>query len=639
MGFFSKLIEDGKSAANTAKDAILKVAKVVTNAIKDAIRSATDVITKSAALMADLIFQEKIANASNTVASAEQKKAARKRQKKLHEWRDVKEPIKFVNQHGKIFCPFCSVPIGGFMVTSTQVKLQDTFQVTAGDRMGAPAPNLVFSGQCLYPTWRIPPPCIGVIQPGMWQDTSQTYIDYYHALLRKSTIPCMISQQDILIVHSGQKAIIPAIKIRSIDTRFKVHIKKIYKDDFVPLGIVNYQKTDDRSSDKIKIKFRIKYQAAKQYEIQIYDKDMQLIWQEIFLQGVTINAERKKGQNSLIFHDPQDTEETYPVGDYTYEWDGFDVDGIYDSERMNGELTFKILGKSYYDGKESEDEDTVEISRAIKQARWVDVVINKNTKKIDVTLRVNLKDGGAFGLDTGYVVAPDGARVSADWEKIPTSEIKKHQPIIKTLIRDFSALESLALNGINYHWGRNDNNSTGKNVQINNEYYQVFINAINTTQKSMDDINLIFNTNGDVLRSGNPGTITSVVSAIGNLFPERIVYNVGYLNYVDWYEVFSNDWGYNTTNYEDVDFKETSAHEIGHEILKTFGGTDYSYRHKGTSTITQVRLDSLLPAPSSGEIDLMKYWEYSVPLSLKPHVVAAKEDVLGLLWLIKLEID
>ncbi|WP_159283874.1 hypothetical protein [Tenacibaculum maritimum] len=33
---------------------------------------------------------------------------------------------------------------------------------------------------------------------------------------------------------------------------------------------------------------------------------------------------------------------------------------------------------------------------------------------------------------------------------------------------------------------------------------------------------------------------------------------------------------------ENLEFMDTSAHEIGHTILKAYGGTFYSYGHKGS---------------------------------------------------------
>ena len=136
-----------------------------------------------------------------------------KKKEKKRVWKPLDEPTKYVNQRGKVFCPFCSIPIGDLRITSTQVKLQDVPYATFGDRNGAPMSNLLFKGVCTFPVWgNTPPPCMGVIQLGLWKDFSETYIDNYPALLRKSTIPCLHSKQDITIVHSGQISLLPHVK-------------------------------------------------------------------------------------------------------------------------------------------------------------------------------------------------------------------------------------------------------------------------------------------------------------------------------------------------------------------------------------------------------------------------------------------
>lgn len=143
----------------------------------------------------------------------EKAKKPDKKKEKKRVWTPLDEPTKFVNQLGKVFCPFCSVPVGDLQVTSTQVKLQDVPYATIGDRNGAPMPNLLFKGVCTFPVWgNTPPPCMSVIQLGLWKNYSETYIDNYPALLRKSTIPCLHSKQDISIIHSGQISLLPHVK-------------------------------------------------------------------------------------------------------------------------------------------------------------------------------------------------------------------------------------------------------------------------------------------------------------------------------------------------------------------------------------------------------------------------------------------
>jgi len=154
----------------------------------------------------------------------------------------------------------------------------------------------------------------------------------------------------------------------------------------------------------------------------------------------------------------------------------------------------------------------------------------------------------------------------------------------------------------------------------------------------MDDIKLMFNTNGKWMRSGNPGSAKDLISWGANVIPERIAYNAGYVDGADWYE--NPNWYYRTEGNEDIEFKETSAHEIGHEILKSYGTTSYSYKHKGSTTLfTQETLESTPNYPTSGEIDLMKYYQNWIPYDQRDRIVAAEEDVLGLLWLSKIRVE
>jgi len=210
MGLFSWLTEDKNE--DSSKKAISKASKNITKAMETAQSEASDPISKAAANESVSIAQQAIDTAKKDDSdSAPSPKEERKAQKKQHEWKDINEQIKFVCEGGKVTCLFCSSLVGDIKVTSTPVKLQDTPWATNADRLGAP--NLQFKGNCIHPSFSPNyPPCQGVIQPGEWKDTSKTIIDYYPALLRKSTIPCMISGQNIQIVHSGQKAVLTQLK-------------------------------------------------------------------------------------------------------------------------------------------------------------------------------------------------------------------------------------------------------------------------------------------------------------------------------------------------------------------------------------------------------------------------------------------
>ncbi|WP_445711451.1 hypothetical protein [Flavobacterium sp.] len=219
---------------------------------------------------------------------------------------------------------------------------------------------------------------------------------------------------------------------------------------------------------------------------------------------------------------------------------------------------------------------------------------------------------------------------------ILASQISPNNPVIKTRTKSFQDLEKLALEGLNYHWGRNSNHAVAKNVMINGEAYEVFINAINTKENSMDDVSLIYNTNRGWMRSGNPGSATlNPISWIGNLISrEAICYNDGYIKYS------SGNWYYSSNNDEDLEFKFTSAHEIGHEILKSYGGTAYSYGHKGSvNVVTQSMKNNSTNYSKNGEIDIMPYYPKNPPPSLYNRYTASQNDVLSLIWLTKFTIQ
>lgn len=329
------------------------------------------------------------------------------------------------------------------------------------------------------------------------------------------------------------------------------------------------------------------------------------------------------------------------IGSYIIFWDGFDNNGIYDSSKFNNKKLKAIITASKK-GKQKTKE--VEFSTRYDKVDWVDVKIDKINTRIDTTLRVNLKDGGAEGLECSSHL--EGARDETrwvercPWDKIPKDALIQGKPPIKSRTRSFADLERLAIEGLNYHWGRNEKHAVAKDVKVIGESYKVYVNTVNTDEKSMDDVSLVYNTNGSWMRSGNPGSATlNPISWIGNLVSrEAVCYNIGYIKY-------SDGWGYQADNEEDNEFKDTSAHEIGHEILKSYGGTAYSYGHKGSvNVVTQNRKDNAPEFPLSGEIDLMPYYKNNILGNehKQPNYflrrAAAEKDVLSLLWLSKIKL-
>ena len=417
---------------------------------------------------------------------------------------------------------------------------------------------------------------------------------------------------------------------------FDIELELIEKD-FVPLGVPDYKGNPE--NDKIQFELTVKGKGINQWNLMIKHGD-DILYESFSssreIQEVVVTAKKKnpkaKSEDSEDLT-PVVVKRYWPAGKYILSWTGFDKNGIYDSTVLKSEkgLTVSIVGQAEFKKK------TVEIEKPIKfthkEVDWVDVKIDKKNKKIDTTLRVNLKDGGEEGLSC-KTIGPNAFEPSmqeitvCDWDKIPKGEIKPKQPIIKTRTRTFEDLKQLALDGINKHWRRIGNHF----LEIGSDNYQITTTSINTNFKSLNPLDLIFNTNDNWGRSGNAGVLG------------KIYYNVGYCNFLDWYQPsFIDDWGYLDTIKDkvDEDFMYTAAHELGHTILRAYGGTWYSFTHDDSSEIWQTPngKKSYPLEKSTGEINLMHYYkddpyQFQYDYNL---IMASKEDIRSLIWLTKIK--
>ncbi|NTE03481.1 hypothetical protein G6M26_06990 [Agrobacterium tumefaciens] len=424
----------------------------------------------------------------------------------------------------------------------------------------------------------------------------------------------------------------------------------------VPLGVLNFK--NEYENPYFAFNYALSLSNIETLDFEIKDADGNIIYLITNLEPIVIMARKvphlHKQIPALLPEYPVKTwdfanvfkqytlgpPDYTSIGSYIIYWDGFDNDDIYDSSRFNNKkLTAKITATK--SGKQKSLE--AEFSTNYHGVHWVDVKINRSKKIIDATLRIGLTDGGAEGLecyDESITRRTDDVpQKFCPWDKIPKSEIRAGQPIIKTRTRAFTDLAKLAIDGLNYHWGRNKNHFIAKDLKINGESFEFCMNALQTEKNAIGAMELIYNTNGKWMRSGNPGSIKDIMTAVGNVVSRQaICYNVGYINY-------SNGWGYSPETSQDEVFKETSAHEIGHEILKKYGGTFYSYGHKGsTNSVFQYKYDDAPEIPLTGEIDLMPYLSNNAlggedkQLNYYKRKVGSEKDVLGLIWLSKIEI-
>ena len=398
------------------------------------------------------------------------------------------------------------------------------------------------------------------------------------------------------IVFGEYKAAEPK-PVKSLE--FKINIKLVGDKTFVPLGIPSFIGKEENQIIK--------------FEVEVLKNPIEGIKLEIFHNGKVIRC--------------LDCKEKHSIGKHYFGWNGFDDNGIYDSTIFTtGKLRAKVTGT--LDGKINERK-TDEFSFEYTEVNWVDTKINKNTKRIDVTLRVNIEDGGEIGTEKDCYETGSGSYAPitkhCPWDKIHEKDIDPKDPILKKRNKNnnFDTLKQLALDGIEKYWERNSAN-IGKGVYINKELYEVYLSC-KQDEQGMVAPEIIFFTNSE----------NGTFNRSHNWFASRkLYYKEGYLK--------NKKWDYRIPSDAAQYFKETAAHEIGHQLLVELKGKYHSYTHKGTShpsVIIQDPIKGTKYPTGSKEIDLMKYADDFYPYDYYKRVILSEKDLLGLLWLTKLELN
>ncbi len=420
----------------------------------------------------------------------------------------------------------------------------------------------------------------------------------------------------------------PVYSYKQEEKDFEISIKHLTnKSSFVPLGIPSFKGIAENKY--IEFEIEVKKNDIDDFDIEILHNNS--IIQNYHsskqtLDEVVITA--KGSSNNSEANNEQSAQKNYPVGKYNFKWDGFDSNDIYDSTIFtSGKLKARI--KARQDGKEKTAESS-EFTFAYKEVDWVDTKIDRSIKRIDVTLRVNLRDGGEKGTEKDCYETGSGSYAPitkhCPWDKIPEKDIKRSgkTPIQKRDKNNNSeALKQLALDGIKKYWSRHSGN-IGKGVFINKELYEVYISC-KQDEQGMIAPEIIYFTNSE----------NGTFNRSHNWFASRkLFYKEGYLK--------SDGWDYRSSSVAIKYFEETAAHEIGHQLLVQLEGEYHSYTHKGTSHPSVIIQDPVKGTryPTDGkEIDLMKYADDSYPYDYYKRVILSKKDLLGLLWLTKLEVN
>lgn len=506
---------------------------------------------------------------------------------------------------------------------------------------------------------------------GDWQDTGTAKYQDNNALIKKSTLmvtgkmpppSAPIETGKIEFIDSGQINVIEKINTSGIpvpenenpDFDIKISLCKDGYSTVVPMGILDFENKYENAF--FAFEYTLSSNDIDQLTLEIIDENDKTIYGENYVPEVIIPIGKKenvrtsleKGLKEFLKREGKPSRiwewmEVYrdfniPKNDYTKPghyilfWNGFDGEGIYDSSIFD-----KKTFRARLTGIKGKKKKTAEVSFRTEYAEvnWVDVRIDQNNKRIDTTLRVDLKDGGAEGLSCGSKtvrksdyeeaaqrmgvqnpIKEDFTLTFCDWHKIPQKDIKKYKKEpIKERTRSFEELRDMALEGVNKHWSRHAGN-IGGGVQIGEDFYEVFVNA-EQNEKGMVAPRIIYQTNTEAGRSRNWEASRILY------FYEGYLYNNG-------------TWEYEKANIED--YQMISAHEIGHEIILTFNGHIYSKTHKGTShwsMIIQEEDKDATYIPETGEIDLMKYYKNYYDI---PRTIASETDVLGLLWLTKINV-
>ncbi len=298
------------------------------------------------------------------------------------------------------------------------------------------------------------------------------------------------------------------------------------------------------------------------------------------------------------------------IGSYVILWDGFDNNDIYDSTHFNNR-TLKAIITAEKNGIKKTKE--VEFRTSYKEVDWVDVRIDKKNKRIDASLRVNLKDGGAEGLKK--------------YKKISKEALAYYNlPPLTSQARSYKEIEKYTLEGISKFWSRNSAN-VGRGVNIGSDLFEVYVNA-ETNTKGLAAPKIVYQTNTKPGRSRN-WELSRIL-----YFYEGYLYRSSWRKYPN--SIIYSNKGWEYVSADIIDFEMVSAHEIGHEVLLQYGGHTYSKSHKGSTTIiTQETLPTSPLIPTTGKVDLMKYYQDYYDIS---RTVISEFDLLKLIWLTKIKV-
>lgn len=171
---------------------------------------------------------------------------------------------------------------------------------------------------------------------------------------------------------------------------------------------------------------------------------------------------------------------------------------------------------------------------------------------------------------------------------------------------DYSKLKALAMAGIKQYWSNT--------ITVDGVRFNVTVNALHKNSSDAIPVDLKIEESPNYARSMNPAILGIDASFIYQKGAPRA-----------------------TEKEISDEFKLTSAHKFGHSILMYVGGISLSWGHKGSTNALLQNVKSSTPGyPKSGNIDLMKYYDFNKQAPGRNQRVndsiAMEIDIKRLIW-------
>jgi hypothetical protein len=246
-------------------------------------------------------------------------------------------------------------------------------------------------------------------------------------------------------------------------------------------------------------------------------------------------------------------------------------------------------------------------SRWLLKPWWTDATIDYPNRTVNVTVKVKILSLRDYVAPSWFKIVsnPGGALMQQGLSAALGSALDMEPDL-------FARMRRNVLEGITKHWSRDD-------MGYGASSYKVHVTPEDSTSDKAIIIVLAKAVQADLPQGIGKRSFNLATFGDGN--PTVDLYDPGLEKYY-------------TPAQLDDDMRETGAHELGHSILRAMpgGGVWHSLTHKGTSSAGQVTEASAPTYPTSGDVDVMLYYNSSPNMRTKRFAATrgAPADVEGL---------